>query len=644
MSESDDRGGDPEAHAHSPRPIEFQQGVTLDRRRFMRNAMVAGVAMTALGSGAVTAEEDGDDWSDASPFTVGGMQVLLGNLGWLPRRAATTNGTALWDQLHATALELEIRRNSFIGSIENDAEMLPYYLRLDMANALVEAAPDNDKPTTEQIVLEVLEDEVSNLLLNLFNYWTVDYLGAMRRIKWAYDDDTGDINFNDVFRSQSINLEDGSIISESLDWGNLPLSSADVWAGVMEEYLSRQEEEYDDPDTDLDEHAEFHDYGWGDTWDFPLGIKLVLPNNDEVSVPGLWGGENSGDDLNATVNFLPTADLSSSRWLEGTYAGDDRNFWLPEHNYEILHGDQDIPRPLNDSFDDDWLYPAHYGIHVAEREPGDDPIGNVALLDSRQFVEAHHAIMETYTTETGNIATMVDNLYDLAADGEITAEEVTSGSAIIKAAEEEEDPTWQHYAGYYRAVGIPEADYPTTIDLGGVTAVGKLFWTNPTADGDDDPSIPVGDVIDPNELTGEIHGALEITDIETDDPMLDDTNVNVGDVSTFYIDRNFKITEVHLDGPDDELTFPERGLFEPDDDTDDIIDALLAAYEQEQETREGDTTLTVNVESDDDGSGIGFPSFGFGSDFGSGLLGLGIITGVVLLVVSFVTDLLPWTR
>ncbi|MFP9192986.1 PQQ-binding-like beta-propeller repeat protein [Natrialbaceae archaeon A-CW1-1] len=57
MSESDDRGGDLEAHAHRQRPTKFDQGVTLTRRQAMQ-AAAAAMATAAISSGSVAADVD----------------------------------------------------------------------------------------------------------------------------------------------------------------------------------------------------------------------------------------------------------------------------------------------------------------------------------------------------------------------------------------------------------------------------------------------------------------------------------------------------------------------------------------------------------------------------------------------------------
>ncbi|MFP9059622.1 hypothetical protein ACLI4R_03710 [Natrialbaceae archaeon A-chndr2] len=108
-----------------------------------------------------------------------------------------------------------------------------------------------------------------------------------------------------------------------------------------------------------------------------------------------------------------------------------------------------------------------------------------------------------------------------------------------------------------------------------------------------------------------------------------------------FFEGEFTIESIY-DSDGNELDTVEWQTPEPETYTsDDFVEYVSSADETREELSDDD--------EEDDGEGgddsLGFPSFGLGLDLGSGeqLLGLGIIAAVVMAVVGFVTDLLPWT-
>lgn len=597
-------------------PIAHDEG-GVSRREAMR--LLA--ASTAIAAGTVSA----DDSTTIPPYTPvgsGWRLMLLGVDAW--RDSTTAHGEALYDQVFATTAEMERRRTSALGSIKNDAETIGNYIRLDLAEAIVQEAEDGaSQEEVEDAALEVLEDAIADLEKNLYNYWTIDYLGALRRINWFDEDDTGDIELDSSFHL--IEKDDDGLSRVQLGqpqgtYLNLDWDSS-LFTGIFGSYL----------DADADENTEVDEFQLDGLYDTGFGeirpyADLELANGEVVTVPVWLMASHSDNDEEYGIVSLAPFDLA-----ESDIASDLDEYWstdLGVHDDWVtdLYGvAADRSTWDNDDFPADTQ--AVVGLSLYEREFDPEDPERYDLLNSREFIEVHRAIRESYTQESGTIMTLVDNVYEAASEGHITAEEVVSGEALLEAAEDGDD--YEAAAGYYRAVGLleQEPDDPVTIEIGKYEAKGILFRTVSTEETD---PLPIGEEIDPDEIAGEVHGGLEVLSIDDDsddDDSLDTSDVSEGDIVDWNLDVPFVIT----DAPDDDgLEFHERGLFEPEDDPEDIADALLEAYEDELRTREG-------LEDDEEDDPVGFPSFGLGDDL-NGLLGLGIIAAVIALAVGAITN------
>ncbi|MCU4972925.1 hypothetical protein OB955_09235 [Halobacteria archaeon AArc-m2/3/4] len=473
MSSTDDSSSGP-----TPMPTAHTSLGDCDvcRRQVLRGIGTGALAIGAASSGVVAQDNETDDGDDEYDFddtgdrfhfalmhpgaaAVSGFQTLLSGRNPLST-SSSAHGESLWDQIYATGVEMEAQRTSALGSIENDAEMLAQYLRLDVATAIVETAEqeETDEQDTEDAALEVLETEVANLETNLYNYWTVDYLAMLRRVWWFLHDDTGDINAEDAFMDTIVNPTSSGV--ERHQFG-----SAEA-VEELQHLETKYEDILDNAARPEDAEDDVDDFDWmDDTDDMDYRgpyARVVLASGDEVNIPTNLFRSTATD---VSVGMAPF-DLSESDILmghESWHTRDDDSDWMSDLYDILVAGSEDLP-------DRRWSV----GVSMYERETEDEEIpGRVDLLDARPFLEAHNRIREAYTQESGNIATMVDNLYDLAADGAITSDEIASGTAIRDAAEDGDD--WQAAAGYYRAVGMSEADAPARYEIGDVEAVGKLF-------------------------------------------------------------------------------------------------------------------------------------------------------------------------
>ncbi|MHC3439225.1 hypothetical protein ACYJ1Y_14320 [Natrialbaceae archaeon A-gly3] len=582
--------------------------------RLLAAATAAGIGGTAA-TGVVSADDDGDsllddpvlnDYRHTAAFATmpGWYVVMRGVDSW--RSSTTAHGEALWDQIYADGLEMYYRRHTALNSITNNAEMMSQYLRLDVAEAIVEAGEQEEaeKEDAEQAGLEVLEDTVSIFHKQLYNYWMVDFMASLRRIHWAVDDDTGDIDMSAALRSESLG-EDGAILNDALDSDDSIHQSAQTLSDLYTELV---DEGVDDDEVGDDDLLTTMDDGDWSTDTLPYQ-GLQVPNGDDYTILCVNAEQNDSGAL-----LSPWGDVPPDYFEPHPYENQD---WQ-EQMYTVL-GEEDLS-PLPGVDDDLGGY--KYRILIGERDPDDEAHGAVPLLDAKPFAEADQAIRDQYEAEAEHIMIMVDALWDDIQDGEVTSDEVASGSAIKEAGEEGDD--WQAMAAYYRSVGMPEAKEYVTVEYAGVEFVGSLFLT----DSEEDAPLPVGETIDPADLEGEVHGALEVVDVfDVDD---DQAAPEEGTAHSMQLVDEFEIVST-ADGSD-ELEFESRELISDDYTTDEIVAALTDAYAAEKESREGSTEVDASI-----GIGMSNPLDGVAGSW----LGLGIIAGVVMLVIGFVTDALP---
>ncbi|MCU4750967.1 hypothetical protein OB919_03045 [Halobacteria archaeon AArc-curdl1] len=622
MSASDD-GGDLAAHAHSPQPTGFQQGVTLTRRQAIQAAAMAGAAgmLGAASSGTVAADDD-VPFSELWWLTVHGWMNFYEQNDILTD-SSTAQGNALWDEIHADAVEMELRRHESLVSVEREIEMLANYLRYDYLEQIWESTQDGkSEQEVEDDAVQLLENAVSNIDISLFNNWTLDFMGYLRRHYWAFEDDTGDIDMGSVFRVFGY-MGDKTLGSDNLypEW-----SSRGVYFDTEEDELVGLYNEF------IDTGAEDDVADWDSTGDFEFGVYYQsdmgntaesfvdyhLPNGDTIQVPVLSNlVTTSGDDhVWGGVAITPFGNLSNDQYTDNT--GSDVDYL--SHYNDFLHEDFS-------GFSQDEIEGVVTRFEIGEREPDEDSHGNARFLDPYPYSDLHQSLHEVYQDERAQIAQFVDTLYQPINDGDVEFTEVVSGSALIDVARDRDD--WQGAAAYLRAVGMPEGHEYVEIEAGPLEAEGALFWSRPDAD---DPTLPVGEEIDPEGYDGEFSAAMEVTAVNAEG-----TKIDEGDLLEGPIGEPFTIVSV-ADGSD-ALEFELRELVESDMTPEEIAEILADVYQSEQESREGDTNITV--EGDD--VELGFPSFGLGDVDGSQWLGLGIIAVVVMMIVGFVTDLLPWT-
>lgn len=141
-----------------------------------------------------------------------------------------------------------------------------------------------------------------------------------------------------------------------------------------------------------------------------------------------------------------------------------------------------------------------------------------------------------------------------------------------------------------------------------------------------------------------------IEDIESLEETPDDIETIIDEMDQFDDESDIQYTRHVLEilefydaeDKEDDVTTDEPDYDSPDYDSFDSSEFAeeMAALEEKIEQLESDED--GDGDGDDDEDGWGLPSFGGGFD-GGAFAGLAIIAGVVLVVVSAVTDLLPWT-
>ena len=630
----------------------------------MSIAAGAGASSTALADDDNGDDDDGSDL-DAVMYpsdpnfgqaVVNPVGTLIGQYREHQRTSTTAHGEALWDTIYADGLEMQYIRDAAIGSIENDATMIDGYLRLEVAEALVTYAQNEDysQSDTEDEMLAILEDEVSDILVNLYNLWTTDYLAFMRRLNWVVEDDTGDIDHENIFSTRyhrRLLYDDGE--RETLTSGG-PLGDTEHSTATISNF-SAWEEILDEINDAIDEDSDTIEDNQWDLYDTDLdndasqAYDVPLPNDDEVTVPSFFSFDASSNEIQLFL-LGPVDLLRLSEFPDGgTALPTDFNAFESDGGLliDILEREDVWHDYLDDQLtgsDDPTSAEVHYNINTYDRvDDGDTPsLERAVHLDSKPYLKAFNEIYDTYEDFSAEIMDLADTFYDYAEAGEVNAAEIATGSASVDVAEEEDD--WQAGAGYYRGGQLAEADSYVILRTQHVRLQGALFATDRSG-----VDFEIGEWIDPETMAGEFHISAEVIEHtdelppedyhDEDAPDPEDSDFELpepGDVVQTHLAHPFKIEEAP-EADDDTVSTDESDLFTPDDDPEDIAAALIAAYESEQESRDGDTEVTVEKEL----TLPGMPSNPL-DDTGTQLLGLGLIGMVVLTVVGIVTDVVPF--
>ncbi len=270
--------------------------------------------------------------------------------------------------------------------------------------------------------------------------------------------------------------------------------------------------------------------------------------------------------------------------------------------------------------------------------------GRQVIVNSDEYADLLAKIEDEYNTVLGEVEDILTNHYDDIAAGDLSLSDMLAPGAMMDLVAEAE--SWQEASVYFRALGMPEAVEPCRIsfDLSDtetvdgdnttddnttdttddgtteeVTYDGLLGWTlSDDVEGND---LPVGSLIVPDNYPGSFYFAMEYED---------DSGNMVGEV--VEITGEFVIEGVNSGS--EVLEFETRNVASADTSPQDAIDIFEQHRESEKQARDQTIEVVLEETSDDSLFGPIFPSDGSGE-----IVGLAIIGATILVVISFVTDL-----
>lgn len=607
--------------AQSPPPTDHDPspGYTLNRREF---AKAIGAA-AAIGAGATASSGTASAASGSGGFGTNGAMLLLSPSAYVAYQVATdTDGKSdqvIHEEMYTTAREMmEDRQNAF-DSIEGNVRMLSGWVRDNATNEMANvAATDGTLSEMHTAVEERIRGDVAKVEQNLFNLWVTDFEETAKAIYTV--DQSSYTPDPHMFLGGTVGLN-GGVSSGSLESNWNWLNTYQSWG------YYHAPDQYSEPTSAADIIKE---------------VTFPLANGDSITMP--VGGYIS--DTRGTSLF-PFAEIENAEWTsdrsnETTVQHDMATWW--EDAYMMSHpGEfslsefQDAGYSITEDYGD---FDVRLSIYPWDATTGD----RAELLDAQKFTAVHKELLELLEEELSWAETAVENFGQALLDGEIDAHDVASGQAVLDEASSMED--WNDAAMYFRAVNWPEGEHSAVVELeNGLELQGALFWTAP----DEENGMPVGEWLDPtsDNLLGEVHMGAEVKSLPDDsdgtDGNVTDGNetVDSGDldgvgedfVSPIELTEPFKITGLE-DGASGPLMFDSTELPEPQD-TEAMQQRIQDAYDREQEAKEeaGD----VNVDASVSVPSVPNPLDGEGGAW----IGLGIIGAVVMIVIGYVTDLIP---
>lgn len=579
------------------------------RRSFMQRVGVGAAAITAgtASSMSAAAEDDEDDepsnWDYVRDGTNGVHMLLTGRYAtraWGNYQDAQDE--ALHEEMYATAREIEEDRQNAFDSLENDLTMLSGWIRDNVANELANvAATDGSIEDMHDASKDVVRNNISNSIQNLFNVWVTDFEKTAKAI---YEVDMSGYEPDP----------------------HMFLAGIASFDGVSGGSLTDQEKQYYDKWT--------HYHTDGAEGDEPPDaeeintVNLSLPNGDSITLPV----DSYVDHYRTGTSLFPFAEASDPDWGDTDNVDGSSDY---ENWHELAHK---VVNPNDYDYQDDFVgteiedltdeYETISRIGIYPYDATDDDRADI--LDAQRFTNIHKNLLELLEQELSHAETLVENLGQAMLDGEVSYHDVASGQAVLDAAADLED--WNDAAMFFRQVNTPEGEHAAVVELeSGVELEGALFWTAP----DPERGMPVGEWIEPEDELGEIHMGAEVHDLDEYDG--DDWGEDW--VGVTKITQQYRINGLD-GGHDGPLMFDETELPDPQD-TEAMLERIRDAYERERQAEE-DAEITINLDGGDGGGGD--PLFDFDNPLdsdGAEYLGLGLIGVVVLAVIGIVTDLIP---
>ncbi|RKD95505.1 hypothetical protein [Halopiger aswanensis] len=330
-------------------------------------------------------------------------------------------------------------------------------------------------------------------------------------------------------------------------------------------------------------------------------------------------GPGAGDNLVLNVSGLGGAEIVSDvspaaeNWETAGFRVPD---W-PQDEYDQLSEErqEDIEPP---SINERW----------------DDPV----LLHLGLWAEAIEEIRTVVDDVTAEIEAFLDEAYEDIVNGDRDAADFFTPSMFAASSPENSTYAFSGAALSTMGMSLPEETVTVETELPvGEDGAYESVELSGTLTARPHPSggFSVGQTIDPADLESRFYMSYHVED--------------EGEVQSDIVElrQPFTITDAKEVDPEtgevtdvEELTYTETSTSESPADYDALIESMeeLSQFERDLETEQQE----VVVELEDERNGLSLPGNPFDFESGNSMLGLAIIAGVLLVVVSLVTDLVPF--
>ncbi|AEH38865.1 hypothetical protein [Halopiger xanaduensis] len=330
-------------------------------------------------------------------------------------------------------------------------------------------------------------------------------------------------------------------------------------------------------------------------------------------------GPGAGDNLVLNVSGLGGAEIVSDvspaaeNWETAGFRVPD---W-PQDEYDQLSEErqEDIEPP---SINERW----------------DDPV----LLHLGLWAEAIEEIRTVVDDVTAEIEAFLDEAYEDIVNGDRDAADFFTPSMFAASSPENSTYAFSGAALSTMGMSLPEETVTVETELPvGEDGAYESVELSGTLTARPHPSggFSVGQTIDPADLESRFYMSYHVE--------------NEGEVQSDIVElrQPFTITDAKEVDPEtgevndvEELTYTETETSESPADYDALIQSMeeLSQFERDLETEQQE----VVVELEDERNGLSLPGNPFDFESGNSMLGLAIIAGVLLVLVSLVTDLVPF--
>ncbi len=384
--------------------------------------------------------------------------------------------------------------------------------------------------------------------------------------------------------------------------------------------------------------------------EFDVGdVEYTLFNGETVAIPSFYihftaGDAGTGYNEDTTEGILAILGSTTAASLDDTY-----DLIVREDNVDGQTSYPSQPVIKIKEFDA-ASYENAYGVEVP------DVSGHQTFTDIEMWKNAHDDLVAAKDTAVSSVGTFIDNVYDDLVNGDLTSDEIMTHQMLVEQASDD-DPLVQansHLAMLGRATGMAH----TTIALPAFEDVEAGETSSATVGKNDLTYEDLGRT----EITGTIYAdptpgsPLSVGETYLVDDLGGDATIDVmfaftienengeeaGYLLEFKQEDEFRITDAErLDENGDlvsvdSIEFSDGAPTESPANYDEMHDELDALETLQTDLLEQQQTLIEELAKDDDP--IGF-SLNIGNISNSGIVGLAIIGATILVVISFVTDL-----